>query len=177
MRVSKKYTDLQIAKINKICSHLEQKKNISNEFFYIKGINEALLNIKPFNDKCEKIKEEMLGFKIDLIIENAKKIIEKKIELKPNLLIEMVIKILKNISEHADVELCVCSLDYEILSAAKSEIISACSLARKIHLVIDDKLSRGSILVKANKSVIDAQISTQLEQAKNVLLKTYLGVN
>lgn len=107
--------------------------------------------------------------KLALIIRCAEKIIAKNLEEQPRIIIGMAQKLLKNIAEHADAELVAHPTDAALLLNSLHEIVVG-SARRKIIISKDQNLTRGSLIIKANKSIIDAQISTQLMRAHELLL-------
>ncbi len=133
-----------------------------------KAQNDADGQFIDLQNKMERLNKKIKELKMDLVLDTTKILIEECIKNNPNIIIDILLKALKNISEHTGVEVYAHPKDITILSANLTDITRGCSFARKITLLEDENLLRGSIIVKANKSIIDAQISTQLAELKNL---------
>jgi len=123
-----------------------------------------------FVDNFNNLDLTIRNAKIDCIIKHAENLIKIHIEKNPRILVSMVLKLLNNIAEHTDVELCANKDDVAAIKSSVNEIVMACAYARKINIIEDDSLPRGSMVIKANKSIIDAQLKTQLYSARQILL-------
>jgi flagellar biosynthesis/type III secretory pathway protein FliH len=108
--------------------------------------------------------------KIDLVIERAKDIIADHLERDPTAVISIMQKLFKNIAEHTDVEITAHPKDILIIKSALNEGAHSYTAARKVSLQEDDGFERGSLVIKANKSIIDAHLHTQLRRAHAILL-------
>lgn len=108
-------------------------------------------------------------FKIDAAVACAEDLVQQHLENNPQVIISMAQKVLKNIPEHADAELSAHPTDAAILACA-TEITLGNSSRRTIAIIKDESQTRGSLVLKANKSIIDAQVCTQLSRAREVLL-------
>jgi flagellar biosynthesis/type III secretory pathway protein FliH len=135
------------------------------------GKKDAELLSKDFFSKWVTLHRQITQKKINIILSRAEAIIDNHLRAERKVIIAMALKLLKNIAEHTDVELTTHPIDATTLRASINEITSACLSARKITITSDDSFSRGSILVKANKSIIDAHRKTQIEKAKETLKK------
>jgi flagellar biosynthesis/type III secretory pathway protein FliH len=123
--------------------------------------------LKQFLPDLEKAHD----YKIDLIMESAKEMVARRLQEDQMLIVGKVVRVLQSVSEHTDVEIICHPTHAEVLSSHSREIMNNCSSLRKISLAKDASMSLGSILIKANKSVIDALISTELLEARAVLKK------
>jgi len=119
-------------------------------------------------DKIKELNKKIKELKTQLVLDTTKILVEDCIKNNSNIIIDILLGALKNISEHTDVEVYAHPKDITILSANLTDITRGCSFARKINLLEDDNLLPGSIIVKANKSIIDAQMSTQLAELKDI---------
>lgn len=121
--------------------------------------------------KLGSISKKINEKKIAVIIKKAEALIKEHLAHDPYAIVRMLLKLLKNIAEHTDVEITAHPKDVLIIRASLSEIAIANASARKVVLVEDSGLEPGSLLVKANKSIIDAHIKTKLEQARDLLFR------
>jgi flagellar biosynthesis/type III secretory pathway protein FliH len=134
------------------------------------GQKNAQSACQGFIEKLNTLNYLVRNAKVDCLIRNADRLVKIHIEKNPKTLIPMVLKLLNNIAEHADVELAAHKDDVAAIKNSVNEIIMACAYTRKINIIEDDTLNRGSMVIKANKSIIDAQLKTQLSSAKQILL-------
>ena len=124
-----------------------------------------------FNNFLKKEQSSNLDFKKKIIIKNTKIFIENCIKNNSNIVIKQLLNILKNFSGHTDIQVYANQLDIEIFNSHIKSIINAFSTAEKINFIEDNTLSRGSIIVKSDKSIVDAQVSSQLSSFENCLNK------
>lgn len=130
----------------------------------IDGKKSLLPHTLALSDVLNKAKD----VKMDAMITAAAMAIERHLQHDPQLVVGMVKAALKNAPIQSDVEIKVHPKDAVILQTFKKEI--ALHLAHgAITILGDEGLGRGSIIINANKSIIDAQIDTQLSKAKEVL--------
>ena len=106
-------------------------------------------------------------FKIECLLDMAKTMLNDHLEKKPAAIISMVKKLLKNVAEHTDVEISAHPSDAKVIKSYLHELNS--STARQMLIIDDMSLQTGSFIIKANKSIIDAHITTQIARAKELL--------
>ncbi len=106
-------------------------------------------------------------FKENCILELAQTMINDHLAKDPASIILMLKKLLKNVAEHADVEINAHPTDSAVIKNRLSELTT--SVARKIIIIDDAGMKPASLLIKANKSIIDAHLHTQLGRAKELL--------
>lgn len=127
---------------------------------------------RDWDSKLNLLNEEIKNFKNlkdKLIIDTAKKMIEDELVNNKNTIVEMVINLLNNNIEHQDVEITVNPIHEIALKESFNKISFYLFDKRKIYINYDENLSLGSILIKANKNIIDAKIDRQLEKAYAIL--------
>ncbi len=106
-------------------------------------------------------------FKVDCILNLAKTMINDHLANNPSAILPILKKLLKNIAEHTDVEISAHPSDAQVIRSHLHELNS--SIARKMLIIEDTSLQPGSFVIKANKSIIDAHITTQIARAKELL--------
>jgi flagellar biosynthesis/type III secretory pathway protein FliH len=107
--------------------------------------------------------------KIDLVASTAKTMIEAQLLKFPHTIVSMASNLLKNIADHADVELTLNPVDASTIKASLGEISAIGASTRKLTVLEDTSFMRGSIVIKADKSIIDAHIKTQIEKSKELI--------
>lgn len=149
---------------------LEKKRMNALRRAHAHGMQTGQDACDPLLSTIEKLLQRAMGFKIDAAIVCAEQLVEEHLEHDPQAIIVMAQKVLKNIPEHADAELSAHPTDAAILATATSQITVGNSGRRTITVIKDESQKRGSLVLKANKSIIDAQVSTQLSRAREILL-------
>lgn len=132
---------------------------------------DANKNFNSFYKSFEKEYCDALEFKKKMILQNTQVFVENCIKNKDNLVVEQLLNILKNFSGHSDIQVYANISDIDVLILNRKNIINAFSATEKIRFIEDNTLSKGSIIVKSNKSIVDAQIKSQLSSLKNCLNK------
>lgn len=136
---------------------------------FIKGKLTAHSSHKDLAQDLEQIFNQSYHYKIDAIVSCAERIIEHHLEHNPQAILAICEKVLKNISEHTDVEITLNSIDATILNNSLAEK-NFNNSTRNLVITLDEGIKRGSLIVKANKNIIDAHLDTQLSRAKAILL-------
>lgn len=126
--------------------------------------------IQSLLDELSQIPERAYQSKVEQIVACAERLMEGHLQEDPNAIVAITKKILKNIAEHADVEIAANPTDAALLSNALSEIMLANSSRRNMTIAQDEAIKRGSLVIKANKSIVDANLATQLNRARAILL-------
>lgn len=108
--------------------------------------------------------------KINLIDEITQLIIEKKLAEDPDIIVSMTKNVLKQVTEYADVEISLHPLDAAHLKSFLGQNQFMGDSARKLTLLEDASFMRGSIVMKAHKSIVDAHIRTQIERARELII-------
>ena len=106
-------------------------------------------------------------FKVNCILDLAQTMISDHLVKDPHSIIFMLKKLLKNIAEHADVEISAHPADSLVIKNNLGEL--NISVARKMIIIDDAAIKPGSLLIKANKSIIDAHLHTQVGRAGELL--------
>jgi flagellar biosynthesis/type III secretory pathway protein FliH len=153
-----------------LAKRLKKKRQLALKQAFLRGFTMSEAECQERHLLISQHLSQQHGLKIDIIIRSAQLLVEKYLEQYPKTLIGMAQKVLKNITHHTDAELCAHPDDAKILQDALGEITVGDSTRLQINISKDENLMRGSLVVKAHKSIIDAQICTQLKRAHDVLL-------
>ena len=132
------------------------------------GIDHGTSDLNILFADFENTFSQVQDYKINCIIDCARTLVNNHLAINPQGVVAIAIKVLKNIAEHTDVEILANNQDAEILEASLPEIALACTSARKVSVAKDKSMTTGSIVVKANKSIIDANLDTQLARARDI---------
>lgn len=146
----------------------KEKIRFKRSFLCHKSRFEQML--KPLAEELNQLFNRSYAYKVEAIIGFARAIIEQQLEQDAKAIIPITEKVLKNIADHADVEVALNPADGAIINNALSEIASAHAGRRNFVIISDESIKRGSLVVKANKSIIDAHLKTQLDRALSILL-------
>lgn len=119
--------------------------------------------------KLRQVAKIISDKKLSCVVARAEKLVLDHVAKDPQAIVDMALKLLKNVAEHADVELTVHPKSGSAISASLGTITQTLSFPRKIMVVEDPSMSPASILVKANSSIIDAHIKTQTNRALEIL--------
>lgn len=109
-------------------------------------------------------------FRINLVINQVKKIIKNQLEENPGIIIDCVNKLVENVAEYTDIEI-VCDSENSAFLKNNISKINGSNL-RKISVREDELFSACSLVIKADKSVIDAKMENQFQ-----IIKEYLKLN
>jgi flagellar biosynthesis/type III secretory pathway protein FliH len=133
------------------------------------GRNAAKEELKPLMNALKNHIKESFEHKIELALREAEDLVDKKLNENPEIIIGMASVLSKYFSETSDIEIIAHPHD-AVLLKEKSVFRNAGSASRTVVMSEDKSLKRGSLLIKANKSIIDASIESKLLHAKELLL-------
>lgn len=153
---------------------IQKKLKSKTSALWKRSFNESKLKQekeqKPLVEELDQIFNRSYQFKIDAIVASANRLIEEHLDKNAGAIIAIAEKVLKNVAEHADVEIAANPIDAALLSNSLSETNLANASRRNLVIASDEGIKRGSLVVKANKSIIDAHLATQLNRARAILL-------
>lgn len=136
----------------------------------IEASKEATALCSDFVHQWQKTIKIMNQKKTEYIMQKTEGLVKDYLMENPQAIIAMSIKLLKNIAEHTDVEMTVNTKNAKLIKASLGKIAMACASTRKIIITEDDTLDVASVIIKADKSIIDAHLKTQLDKAYEVLI-------
>lgn len=133
------------------------------------GRNKEHKKAKNFITNMEHSLKRLKDKKEELIASEVTRGIEQQLKENPILIIDVFNNLLKNIPDHKTIEVSANPADIITLKenlVTNNNINSKDILFKEMH-----ELLRGSLIISANKSIIDAQISTQLQVSKSIVRK------
>ncbi len=139
------------------------------------GQTRAEEDMTNFVQDVERGLVSLLRVKVECVVGLAGEIVARQLEAHPDTIVAMLKKVFRNVAEHTDVEVTAHPLDIMQIKSAINEGGFAHASARQIALKEDETFQRGSLTIKANKSIIDAHVKTQLEKAKILLIEGLEG--
>jgi flagellar biosynthesis/type III secretory pathway protein FliH len=135
-----------------------------------RGAEQSILASAPFIGDMEQNVLLMEQSKIEATIARASSLVAQALQREETLIVPMTHKLLRNIAEHTDVEITAHADDVAIIKGALSDSHGRAAM-RTVIFQEDESFDRGSLLIKANKSIIDAHVHTQLARARALMLQ------
>ena len=158
----------------KIAKRLRRKTLSLMRRSFQDGAQHKKASLNNFISKLEENVALVQRTKVDEIITRAQALVAQAQQRDPTIVVAMMHKLLRNIAEHTDVEITAHPADLILIREALGENGLGQVAVRKVVLQEDESFSRASLIVKANKSIIDAHVHTQLERARTILLQRLL---
>lgn len=159
----------QILWLQSLKKNIQLKKKNLFARTYKESKKQKELEYKPLLDELSHVYSRAYNYKIDTIIDCAQRLTKEYLEKEPKAIIAITEKALKNIAEHTDVEITVHPSDARQLNLNLAELKMANAARQNFLIVPDNSIKQGSLIVKANKSIIDAHISTKFQRALTLL--------
>jgi len=135
-----------------------------------RGQRFAIEDAKPFISRLQSASYGVHCAKVDAVVKHAEDLVFEHLQRHPHTIVRMAVNLLKNIAEHTDVEISANKIDADIIRTSLNEISVAFSSARIVTVIDDNTFKRGSLVIKAHKSIVDAHIKTQVMKAKDLIL-------
>ena len=158
---------MTIAKIDIIKAKLKKRVSSLWKRTFRKTKAQKEEELKVLSEEIAQLINRSNLFKSDCIIASAEKIIKRHLENDPRAIIAIAENVLQNVAEHVDIEIAANPVDSIILSNSLHEISLSNASSRNLTIIADEAISRGSLVLRANKSIIDANISTEINQSKS----------
>lgn len=112
---------------------------------------------------------------IELVMEIAKKIIQRELLLDQNAIIGIVQEALKQSSELREITVALHPSDYEVVRLRIDELKRHISNQANLILVPDHSITSGGCMIRTSLGTLDARIDTQLEELKKALMDVVEG--
>lgn len=114
-------------------------------------------------------------YMIELVIEVAKKIIQRELMLDHTTIVGMVQEALKQSSELKEITVALHPSDYDTVRQYLDELKRHISNQANIILVPDHSITSGGCMIRSSLGTLDARIDTQLEEVKKALMDVIEG--
>jgi len=113
---------------------------------------------------------------VDLAFKIAEKIIGKQIEIEPQTIISIVKQAMQNVRGSKQLTIRVHPNDAKILRENDEELQEALGRQRMIDILEDKKVQPGGCIIESEIGTVEAQLQTQLERLKKILLAAKTNV-
>ena len=108
---------------------------------------------------------------MDLAFKIAEKIIGKQLEIDPDTIISIVKQAMQTVRQTKQLTIRVHPDDAKRLKANEEELQEALGRQRFLDVVEDRKVQPGGCIIESEIGTVEAQLSTQLERLKKILLQ------
>jgi type III secretion protein L len=108
---------------------------------------------------------------MDLAFKIAEKIIGKQLEIDPDTILEIVKQAMQTVRQTKQLTIRVHPEDAKRLKANEEELQEALGRQRIFDIVEDKKIQQGGCIIESEIGTVQAQLSTQLERLKKILLQ------
>ena len=105
---------------------------------------------------------------IRLAMEIAERVIHQQIALDPNVVIEMTKGAISRLVDKETVSVRVNPADLDRVRNHRDEILSITDV-KHIHVVEDQRVDRGGVVVETDGGTVDARVQTQVKEARRIL--------
>lgn len=112
---------------------------------------------------------------IDLVIEIAKKVIQRELLLDQNSIVGIVQEALKQSSELKEITVLLHPKDYDVVRSRIDELKRYISNQANLILVPDHSITSGGCMIRTSLGTLDARVDTQLEEIKKALMDVVEG--
>lgn len=111
---------------------------------------------------------------LDLIVEVAKKVVEREVEHVPDLVVDVVRAALQEMDARTAVRVRVSPDDMELLRRQWANVVPPSIAPDRIELVEDPRVTAGAV-IETTYGLVDAQLDTKLAQLQSALSTFSLG--
>ena len=108
---------------------------------------------------------------MDLAFKIAEKIIGKQLEIDPDSIISIVKQAMQTVRQTKQLTIRVHPDDAKRLKANEEELQEALGRQRFLDVVEDKKVQQGGCIIESEIGTVEAQLNTQLERLKKILLQ------
>jgi type III secretion protein L len=113
---------------------------------------------------------------MDLAFKVAEKIIGKQLETEPETIISIVKQAMQNVRGSKELTIRVHPDDAKILRSNEEELLETIGRNRIIDIMEDKKVQPGGCIIESEIGTVEAQLQTQLERLKKILLQPKANV-
>jgi type III secretion protein L len=108
---------------------------------------------------------------MDLAFKIAEKIIGKQLEMEPETIIAIVKQAMQTVRQSKQLTIRVHPEDAKLLKENEEELQETLGRQRILDVVEDKKVQRGGCIIESEIGTVEAQLHTQLERLKKILLQ------
>jgi len=129
--------------------------------FFMQGVQQQLQALS------HEVEESLLRFAVGV----AGQIVRKEIETKPEIIVSLIKESIKKIVGVEKVKVRVNPIEMKYVQGKKAAVHSVSDSLREITFEADDSVETGGCIIESDIGNVDARISTQIEQVKEILFK------
>ena len=108
---------------------------------------------------------------MDLAFKIAEKIIGKQLEIEPDTIISIVKQAMQTVRQSKQLTIRVHPADAKILKENEEELQETLGRQRILDVMEDKKVQQGGCIIESEIGTVEAQLHTQLERLKKILLQ------
>ena len=142
---------------------------------YDSGYQEGLAQTTEILVKARTEQEQFLKNAnrdlMDLAFKIAEKIIGKQLEMEPETIIAIVKQAMQTVRQSKQLTIRVHPEDAKLLKQNEEELQETLGRQRILDVVEDKKVHRGGCIIESEIGTVEAQLQTQLERLKKILLQ------
>lgn len=137
------------------------------------GEKKGLEQADQFNQKLDVLRDTMnKELSLDIIqsaVEIARHLLLAEVEAHPDGILRIAQKVLSTVPEAKQIYLRVNPADAALLRENKERLINVLEKAKDVDIRVDKQVERGGLIVQTESGVIDAQLSTQIEEISRAI--------
>jgi flagellar assembly protein FliH len=112
------------------------------------------------DDMAKKMKSELLSCAVQV----AKNLLDAQLREHEESILQIALRVLTTIPDAKNVYVRANPQDADYLKAHKERLIDGLERAKDVDIRIDKQVARGGLIIQTEYGIIDAQMSTQLEE-------------
>lgn len=132
---------------------------------YLKHIAETLLK------KQEAILREAEGMIVQLAVSVAKTILHREVQLDPKVVKAVAKESLKLVEGRKRVSIKIHPSDSNELKELEKDILSTTQAIKDLDIIEDDHVNPGGCIIETDSGIVDAQLTTQLDEIAMSLME------
>ncbi|MCI0416135.1 type III secretion system stator protein SctL [bacterium] len=158
-----------------ILRNAEEESAKQRQTGYDTGYQEGLAQTTELMVKARTEQEQFIKNAnrdlMDLAFKIAEKIIGKQLEMEPETIIGIVKQAMQTVRQSKQLTIRVHPEDAKILKENEEELQETLGRQRILDVVEDKKVHRGGCIIESEIGTVEAQLQTQLERLKKILLQ------
>lgn len=158
-----------------ILRNAEEESAKQRQTGYDTGYQEGLAQTTELMVKARTEQEQFIKNAnrdlMDLAFKIAEKIIGKQLEMEPETIIGIVKQAMQTVRQSKQLTIRVHPEDAKILKENEEELQETLGRQRILDVMEDKKVHRGGCIIESEIGTVEAQLQTQLERLKKILLQ------
>lgn len=155
--------------VDRLSAKLDQKNQVSTRRAFYHGFQEQEDVLHEGKQQIAEHLEKSIHQKISWAKNLAIQKVLNNLTNNPTVIVAMAIDALSNVACATDVEIRCASVHEPILKEHLAYIAAQCSTVRNVKVTKDPSIPLGSLLVRANKSIINRNLLFMADEAEHLL--------